>query len=76
MKKNERRPPPRIPEIVSLNDELFSQRPGIEVLDDLDRRLALALAAAGESFVCDTFTCGSYAGTCGAFACGTFKIKP
>jgi hypothetical protein len=43
--------------------------------DRVSRRLAFTLAA-GASFVCDTFTCGSYSGTCGAFACGSFKIKP
>ena len=75
MKKRKKGLQPQVPEIVSLNDELFSQLPGIEVLDDLDRRLAFAIAA-GASFVCDTFTCGSYSGTCGAFGCGTFKIKP
>ena len=75
MKKRKKGLQPQVPEIVSLNDELFSQVPGIEVLDDLDRRLAFAIAA-GASFVCDTFTCGSYSGTCGAFACGSFKIKP
>jgi hypothetical protein len=72
-KRREPQPPPG-PEIVSLNDELFSQVPGIEVLDDLDRRLALALAAA-DSLACDTFTCTGFS-SCGAFSCGTFKIKP
>jgi hypothetical protein len=73
MRKQRGRRPSQVAEIVSLNDELFSQVPGIEVLDDLDRRLALALAAADNVF-CDTFTCGSY--TCSSFSCGTFKIKP
>lgn len=73
MRKRRQRQPSRVPEIVSLNDELFSQVPGIEALDDLDRRLALALAAADDIF-CDTFTCGSY--SCSSFSCGTYKIKP
>jgi hypothetical protein len=73
MRKRRRPQPAQVPEIVSLNDELFSQVPGIEVLDDLDRRLALALAAV-ENIFCETFTCGSY--SCGSFSCGTFKIKP
>ena len=73
MKKRKKGQQPQVPEIVSLNDELFSQMPGIEVLDDLDRRLALALAAV-ESIFCDTFTCGSY--TCSSFSCGTYKVKP
>lgn len=73
MKKRRGRQPSQVPEIVSLNDELFSQVPGIEVLADLDRRLALALAAV-ESIFCDTFTCGSY--SCSSFSCGTFRVKP
>jgi hypothetical protein len=75
MRKRRPRQSPQVPEIVSLNDELFSQVPGIEVLDDLDRRLALALAAA-DSLFCDTFTCTGFGGGCGDFSCGTFKIKP
>lgn len=65
----------QIAEIVSLNEALFSLEAGNLQIEGLDRRLELAVAAAG-SFVCDTFTCGTYSGTCGAFACGTFKIKP
>jgi hypothetical protein len=65
----------RISEIVSLNEALFSLEAGNLQIEGLDRRLELAIAAAG-NFVCDTFTCGTYSGTCGAFACGTFKIKP
>lgn len=64
----------RVPEIVSLNEELFSLRAWSLQSEELDRRLELAVAAAS-NFVCDTFTCGNYSGTCGAFACGTFKIK-
>ena len=64
----------RIPEIVSLNEELFSVWAGSLQGEELDRHLELAIAAA-HNFVCDTFTCGSYSGTCSAFACGTFKIK-
>jgi hypothetical protein len=65
----------QITEIVSLNEALFSLEAGNLQIEGLDRRLELAIAAAG-NFVCDTFTCGTYSGTCGAFACGTFKIKP
>ena len=50
---------------------------GIEVLDDLDRRLLLAIAAGASLPFVTPSTCGSYSGTCGAFACGgSFKIKP
>ena len=64
----------QVPEIVSLNEELFSLEAGSLQVEELDRRLELAIAAI-HNFVCDTFTCGNYSGTCGAFACGTFKIK-
>jgi hypothetical protein len=72
MKKNRKGERVRVPEIVSLNEELFSLVSG-DPLAGLD--LALARALAG-TFTCDTFTCGSYTGSCSAFACGTFKIKP
>lgn len=74
MKKNKKRSEPRVPEIVSLNEELFSLVSG-NPLEALDQALALAGALAG-AFTCDTFTCSSYSGSCGAFACGTFKLKP
>ena len=64
----------QVPEIVSFNEELFSLEAGSLQVEELDRRLELAIAAI-HNFVCDTFTCGNYTGTCGAFACGTFKIK-
>jgi hypothetical protein len=64
----------QVPEIVSLNDELFSLEAGSLQVEELDRRLELAIAAV-HNFVCDTFTCGNYGGTCSVFACGTFKIK-
>jgi hypothetical protein len=73
MKKRKKDKAP-ISEIVSLNEELFSFEAGTLQIEGLDRRLELAIAAAG-NFVCDTFTCSNYSGTCGAFACGTFKIK-
>jgi hypothetical protein len=74
MKKNKKRSAPCVPEIVSLNEELFSLVSG-NPLDALDRALAVA-GALGGAFTCDTFTCGNYTGSCGAFACGTFKLKP
>lgn len=63
------------PEIVSLNQELFSLDAESLQFVEIGRRLELAVAALG-NFVCDTFTCGTYSGTCSAFACGTFKMKP
>lgn len=64
----------QVPEIVSLNEELFSLEAGSLQVEELDRRLELAIAAV-HNFVCDTFTCGTFTGSCTAFACGTFKIK-
>lgn len=64
----------RVPEIVSLNEALFSLVSG-DPLATIEDHLALAMVTAG-NFTCDTFTCGSYSGSCGSFACGTFKIKP
>jgi hypothetical protein len=75
MKKNQRRRPALEPEIVSLNEPLFSLAPGLQALDDLDDRLALAVATQA-AFACDTFTCTSFSGSCGAFSCGSFKVKP
>jgi hypothetical protein len=74
MKKNKKNRVPRVPEIVSLNEELFSLVSGnpLMAIDDV---IALAMATAG-NFICDTFTCGTYTGSCASFACGTFKIKP
>jgi len=74
MKKGMRLERTRVPEIVSLNEELFSLVSG-DPLATFDQHIALAIAAAG-SFICDTFTCGTFSGACGSFACGTFKIKP
>jgi|GEM_PF-2735612 len=73
MKKRKKDKAP-ISEIVSLNEALFSLEAGNLQIEGFDRRLELAVAAAGD-FACDTFTCSSYNG-CGAFSCGTFKIKP
>ncbi|HEV7504185.1 MAG TPA: hypothetical protein VGS07_04675 [Thermoanaerobaculia bacterium] len=64
----------QIPEIISLNEELFSLEAGSLQVEELDRRLELAIAAIG-NFVCDTFTCGTFSGSCTTFACGSFKIK-
>ena len=71
-KKNE----PKIPEIVSLNEELFSLQAGSLPFEELlDRRLELAVAAiGGTNFVCDTFTCGTF-NSCRVFGCGTFKVS-
>jgi hypothetical protein len=74
MKKSKKNRVARVPEIASLNEELFSLVSG-NPLATIDDRIALAVAMAG-NFICDTFTCGSYSGTCGSFGCGTFKIKP
>jgi hypothetical protein len=71
MKKSKTRKA-RVPEIVSLNDEIFSMVSG-DPGAWLDQRLA---AVAGGVFSCDTFTCGTFSGSCGAFACGSFKVKP
>lgn len=65
----------QVPEIVSLNEALFNLEDGSLQLVGIEQRLELAVAAAG-SFVCDTFTCGTYSGSCSVFACGTFKMKP
>jgi hypothetical protein len=73
MKKGKKKQPP-VAEIVSLNEELFSLAFGNPAGELLDQRLALAVAGL-EKFVCDTFTCGRFSGTCGAFGCSTFKIN-
>ena len=57
-------------EIVSLNKELFSLEAGSLTVEELDRRLELAVAGLTK-FVCDTFTCGSFK-SCKVFGCGTF----
>ncbi len=63
-----------MPEIVSLNEELFSLRAWSLQSEELDRRLELAVAAAS-NFVCDTFTCGTYSGNLRRLRLRTFKIK-
>ncbi|HEV7504184.1 MAG TPA: hypothetical protein VGS07_04670 [Thermoanaerobaculia bacterium] len=63
----------RVPEIVSLNEELFSLEAGSLQVEELDRRLELAIAGIS-NFACADFTCGTFA-SCGAFTCDTFKIK-
>jgi hypothetical protein len=74
MRKGKKDKRPRVAEIVSLNEELFSLVNG-NPLATVDQHIALAIAAAG-NFICDTFTCGTFSGSCGSFGCGTFKIKP
>ena len=74
MKKGKKDKRPRVAEIVSLNEELFSLVNG-NPLATIDQYIELAIVAAG-NFTCDTFTCGTYSGVCASFACGTFKIKP
>ncbi|HBL30206.1 MAG TPA: hypothetical protein DD490_25520, partial [Acidobacteria bacterium] len=59
---------------VSLNQELFSLDAGNLTVEELDRRLELAVAALETNFVCDTFTCGSFR-SCGVFGCGAFGVK-
>jgi hypothetical protein len=73
MKKRKKNLVSRVPEIVSLNEELFSLVSG-NPLATIDEHLALAMIAAG-NLTCDTFTCGTYSGVCGSFACGTFKVN-
>jgi len=64
----------RKPEIVSLNQALFSLEAGNLTIDELDRRLELAVGGMTPNFVCDTFTCGTF-GSCGVFGCGRFGMK-
>jgi hypothetical protein len=71
MKKGKKDKGPRIAEIVSLNEELFSLVTG-NPMEALDQRLALAV---GGLFTCDIFACHTYSGSCGAFACTTFKLN-
>ena len=72
MKKNKKKLEPRIPEIVSLNEELFSLVSG-DPFAALDQ---LAGGVQGKFFICDTFSCGNYTGSCSAFSCGSFHIRP
>lgn len=60
-------------EIVSLNQELFSLDAGNLTVEELDRRLELAIGVLETSFTCDTFTCGRF-NSCGAFGCANFGI--
>jgi hypothetical protein len=62
-----------VPEITSLNEELFSLEPGSLTVEALDRRLELAVAAVAK-FVCDTFACGSFS-SCRVFGCGDFRTN-
>lgn len=73
MKKNKKRAGARLPEIVSLNEELFSLVSG-DPMAALDQYLAGGIA--GKFFICDTFSCGNYSGSCSAFSCGNFNIRP
>ncbi|HEX3529314.1 MAG TPA: hypothetical protein VH988_19830 [Thermoanaerobaculia bacterium] len=58
-------------EMVSLNQELFSLEAGDLVVEELERRLELAIGAA---FTCGTFTCGSFS-NCNTFGCANFGTK-
>jgi hypothetical protein len=58
-------------EMVSLNQELFSLEGGNLTVEELDRRLELAMINPNQSFICGTFGCYSF-GNCGSFGCGTF----
>jgi hypothetical protein len=58
-------------EMVSLNQELFSIEAGDLVVEELEQRLELAIAAA---FTCGTFTCGSFS-NCNTFGCASFGTK-
>jgi|tagenome__1003787_1003787.scaffolds.fasta_scaffold19722757_2 hypothetical protein len=62
--------PPGGPEIVSLNEELFSLANG-DPWAAIDARLAHAIASGP---ACETFTCSSF-GACSSFSCGTFKVN-
>jgi len=58
-------------EMVSFNKELFSLEGGNLIVEELEQRLELAVAAIGK-FTCGTFVCGRYS-SCDAFGCGDFK---
>lgn len=60
-------------EMVSLNQELFSLEAGNLNVEELDRRLELALGTTG-SFICGTFGCANF-GQCGSFGCGAFSAR-
>ena len=70
MKKHIGRKRSQGPEIVSLNETLFSLVAG-DPLAALDECLRLVV---GTGTNCETFTCTGF-GACGAFSCGTFKIN-
>ena len=73
--KKRKKDKPRIPEIVSLNEELFSlEAVGPRFEELLDERLELAVAAVTK-FYCETFTCNTFTGSCGSFACTTFRAN-
>jgi len=57
-------------EMVSLNQQLFSLEAGNLSVEELDRRLELALAA--HPAVCGNFSCGDFG--CSTFMCSTFKL--
>ncbi len=61
-------------EMVSLNEGFFSLESGNLAVEELERRLELAVAAI-PNFECVTFLCNNY-GSCGTFACGTFNPPP
>jgi len=54
-------------EMVSLNQEIFSLEAGNLSVEELERRLELAIATV------KTFTCGTF--DCGSFSCADFKVK-
>lgn len=62
---NKRHPP----EIVSLNRDALELNLDDISLEILERRLELAAAM----WVCGTFVCNSFGGSCGQFGCGTFR---
>jgi len=59
---------PESMEMVSLNQEIFSLEAGNLSVEELERRLELAIATV-KTFTCSTFDCGS-------FSCADFKVKP
>ena len=73
--KKKKKAAPKVPEIVSLNEELFSLEAGNLRFEELiDQRLELAVAAMETNFICDTFTCSTF-NSCRVFGCGTFTVS-
>ncbi|MDP9121426.1 MAG: hypothetical protein M3O15_08680 [Acidobacteriota bacterium] len=64
---------PEPDEMVSLNQQLFSLDAGNLTVEELDRRLELAIAGLPTlDFNCGEFSCVSYA-ACASLSCGRFR---